>query len=169
MKKWISILLLSNALLAAASATAQKMEVWKLADLSAVLNGAKEPTILNFWATFCKPCLAEMPHFQVLANRYKKSGVRLYFVSVDMKDAFPKKVASVARSRKISSPVVFLDETNADLFCPAVDSTWTGAIPATVFINNAVGYRQFFEAELSRAQIEAEIRKMLGKKPGNNR
>jgi hypothetical protein len=61
----------------------------------------------------------------------------------------------------LSSPVVFLNETNADVFCAAVDSSWSGAIPASLFINNSSGYRKFYEEELSKEKLDAEIRKML--------
>lgn len=82
-------------------------------------------------------------------------------VSLDLKEAYPKKVTSFTKKLKITSPVVWLNESNADLFCPAVDSSWSGAIPATVFINNPKGYHKFFEEELSKAKLEAEIKKML--------
>ena len=65
---------------------------------------------------------------------------------------------------KLTSPVVFLDESNADLFCPVVDSTWSGSIPASIFIHNEKGYRKFFEEELSKEQLEAEIKNMLESK-----
>lgn len=147
--------------LTAANSVAQTVPVWKLKDLEAAMKAANEPTVINFWATFCKPCIAELPHFQALANQYKSKGVKLIMVSLDLKEAHPKKVASFAKKLKLTSPVVWLDESNADLFCPAVDSSWSGSIPATIFINNAKGYRIFFEEELSKKKLEAEIRKMI--------
>jgi thiol-disulfide isomerase/thioredoxin len=139
----------------------QTIPVWKLKDLKAAIHETKEPTVINFWATFCKPCIAELPHFQVLANQYKSKGVKLIMVSLDLKEAYPAKVATFAKKLKLSSPVVFLDETNADVFCPAVDSSWSGAIPASIFINNTTGYKKFFEDELSKEKLAAEIEKML--------
>lgn len=139
----------------------QTVSAWKLPDLKAAMQNAKEPTIINFWATFCKPCLAELPHFQVLANKYKAKGLKLVMVSLDLKETYPAKIAAAAKKLKLTSPVVFLNETNADVFCPAVDSSWSGVIPATLFINKAKGYRRFVEEELSKEGFEAEIKKML--------
>lgn len=139
----------------------QTVPSWKLADLKAAIRNAKEPTIINFWATFCKPCIAELPHFQALASTYKTKGLKLFLVSLDVKEAYPAKIVSMAKGLKLTSPVLFLNETDADVFCPAVDSSWSGAIPATLFINNAKGYRRFFEEELSKEKLEAEIKKML--------
>jgi thiol-disulfide isomerase/thioredoxin len=143
------------------AAQAQQIPIWKLQDMKDAISNAEQPTIFNFWATFCKPCLEEMPYFQELSKKYEKEGVRLILVSLDMKDAYPKKIQSVASKFKIASPITFLDETNADLFCPAVDSSWSGAIPASLFINNKTGYRKFFEDQLSKETLEKEIREMI--------
>ena len=59
---------------------------------------------------------------------------------------------------------MWLDETNADYFCPKVDEKWTGAIPATLFINNSKNYRKFMEEQLSEEELEKEILALLGKK-----
>jgi thiol-disulfide isomerase/thioredoxin len=144
---------------------AQSVRQWKLKDLQAAMSDVKEPTILNFWATFCKPCIAEMPYFQTVADRYAAKGLRLIFVSLDLKEAYPQKIASFAKRLKLTSPVVFLDESNADEFCPAVDTTWSGAIPASLFINPQTGYRKFFEEELSKERLEKEIEAMLRPHP----
>lgn len=145
-----------------ARAEAQAIPVWKMADLQTVMDTAAGPTIINFWATFCKPCIAELPHFQEAANRYRSRGVRLILVSLDLKESFPHAVQRFVARRKLTSPVVFLDESNADLFVPAVDPSWSGAIPATLFLNRDKGYRQFYEEEMSKAKLEAAIGKMLG-------
>ena len=141
----------------------QAIPVWKLQDLKSAMENSQTPIIINFWATFCKPCISELPYFQALADKYKHKGVKLLMVSLDMKESFPEKVSSFAKKLKLTSPVVFLDESNADLFCPAVDSSWSGAIPATIFINNRTGYKKFFEEELSKEKLEKEIALMMSK------
>lgn len=158
LNRTILILLLS---LAVMQGHAQKIESWKLADLKASIEKAQKPTIINFWATFCKPCIVEIPYFEKLAAEYKASGVELILVSLDAKELYPKKLQAFLTKRKIRARVVFLDESNADLFCPAVDEKWSGAIPATLFVNNAKGYRKFFEDSLKEKELEAEIKKML--------
>ena len=57
--------------------------------------------------------------------------------------------------------LVWLDETNADYFCPKVDAKWSGAIPATLFINNKTGYRKFIEEQISHDKLKLEIRALL--------
>jgi hypothetical protein len=96
-----------------------------------------------------------------MVNQYKSKGVNLVMVSLDLKEAYPKTVLSFVKRLKLTSSVVFLDESNADLFCPAVDSTWSGAIPASLFINPQTRYRKFYEEELSKEKLEREILEML--------
>jgi len=57
--------------------------------------------------------------------------------------------------------VAWLDETNADYFCPKIDAKWSGAIPATLFINNKSGYRKFMESQISHDDLKKEIRKLI--------
>ena len=140
---------------------AQEIPKWKLADLQAAMTNAEKPTIFNFWATFCKPCIEEMPYFQELVKKYDSAGVQLILVNLDVQQAYPVKIKKFAEKQKITARIVFLDETNADLFCPAVDPSWSGAIPASLFVNNKTGYRKFFEEQLSKPQLEKEIQLLI--------
>ncbi|WP_121357057.1 TlpA family protein disulfide reductase [Flavisolibacter nicotianae] len=158
---------LSSMLLAALAmglwTEAQTVPRWSTADLQHAINTTRGPVILNFWATFCKPCIAEMPRFQAMARRYRSKGVKLILVSLDMKESYPREIAAFVKKREIRSAVVFLDEQNADRFVPLVDTSWSGAIPATLFLYPAKNYRAFFEEELSGEKLDAEVRRMLGK------
>lgn len=140
---------------------AQDIPRWKLADLENAIAKAEKPTIFNFWATFCKPCIEEIPYFQQLVKKYNDKGVQLILVSLDLPEAYPKRISLFANKLKFTAPIKFLDETNADLFCPVVDAYWSGAIPASLFINNKTGYRTFFEDQLSKEKLEIEIQEMI--------
>jgi thiol-disulfide isomerase/thioredoxin len=145
-------------------AEAQEIEKWKIENLEEKINNTEAPTIINFWATFCKPCIEEMPYFQELSKKYEASGVKLLLVSLDMADAYPTKINTFIKKYKITAPVVFLDETNADVFCPRVDESWSGAIPASLFINNKTGYRNFIEDQLTKEELEKEILALISLK-----
>jgi thiol-disulfide isomerase/thioredoxin len=138
----------------------QEIPRWKLHDLQNIIQHSDHPLILNFWATFCKPCLEELPYFQQLSTQYKDSGVQLILVSLDLPEDY-KKIRSFAEKHHIHATIVYLDETNADLFCPVVDKEWTGSIPATLFINNKNKYRKFYEAKISKQILEEEVRTLI--------
>ena len=139
----------------------QEIKKIKITDLEKMIAESKTPLIINFWATFCKPCMEEIPHFQKLGKKYEKDGVKLLLVSLDMKDAYPTQVNAFIKKKKIRIPTAWLDETNADYFCPRIDTSWSGVIPATLFINNRNNYRKFTEEPLSEEQLEKEIMAIL--------
>lgn len=148
-------------LLSATVVHAQDVKSIKITDLETTIKDSKTPLIINFWATFCVPCLEEIPYFQETADQYKTRNVSIVFVSLDMKEAYPVKVNATAKKLKLVYPVVWLNETNADYFCPKVDTSWTGGMPSSLFVNNATGYHKFFERPLSKQELEKEIQVML--------
>ncbi|MGZ8559223.1 MAG: TlpA disulfide reductase family protein [Chitinophagaceae bacterium] len=141
----------------------QESKKIKITGLEKIIAESKTPFIINFWATFCKPCMEEIPYLLKLEKKYEKMEVKLLLVSLDMKDAYPRQVNTFINKTKITAPVVWLDETDADYFCPKIDNTWSGAIPATLFINNKNRYRKFIEDPLTEEQLENEISKTIGK------
>jgi thiol-disulfide isomerase/thioredoxin len=142
-------------------AKSQTIDKWKIEDLEQYIAKTDTPTVVNFWATYCVPCLKEIPHFEETVKKYKKKGVKLLLVSLDFKESYPEKIKNFVDKRKFDSPIVWLDETNADYFCPKIDSKWSGVMPATLFINNKKGHRSFFEEEMPKDKFEAEVKKIL--------
>jgi thiol-disulfide isomerase/thioredoxin len=148
-------------LLIVSAVSAQDVRSVKITELEKTIKESKTPLIVNFWATFCVPCLQEIPYFQEIASQYKSNDVSLVFVSLDMKEAYPVKVNNMAKKLNLTYPVVWLNETNADYFCPRIDTSWTGGMPSSLFVNNATGYHKFLEEPLSKEKLEKEIQVML--------
>lgn len=140
---------------------AQDVKAIKVGSLAKTIKESKTPLIVNFWATFCVPCIEEIPYFQELTRQYRSQNVSLIFVSLDLKEAYPKKVNEMAKRLKMVYPVVWLNETNADYFCPKIDTSWTGGMPSSLFVNNVTGYHKFFEDQLSREKLAKEIQAMV--------
>ncbi len=136
----------------------------KIADYEKLIAESKKPLVVNFWATFCIPCIQELPYFLEAAKKYSKDSMQLILVSLDLEDEYPAGIKKFMEKHKINVPVYWLDETNADYFLPKIDAKWEGAIPATVFINNATGYRRFVGDKISEEQLTAYIRELLQKK-----
>ncbi len=143
---------------------AQSIKRWKMDDLLYYADQSDSVLVINFWATFCGPCIAEIPFFHSVTGQYKKQHVKLLLVSLDFKENYPQKIREFAKKRKYTAEIVWLDEEKPDEFCPRIDISWTGSMPATLFINKKTGYRKFVEAEMKPKDLEKEIRLMLGLK-----
>ena len=139
----------------------QQTKKIKITDLEKIIAESKTPLVINFWATYCKPCIEEMPYFLDLEKEYKKDNLQLLLVSLDMEDDYPSKVDAFLQRRKITSSSAWLDEANADYFCPKIDTSWSGVLPATLFVNNNDKYRKFVEDSFSKEKLKKEIEAML--------
>ena len=139
----------------------QRVGSVKITELETIIAESKTPLIINFWATWCKPCLEEIPYFEDEVTKHYKDSMKLLLVSLDFKEAFPQGISTFAKKREIKGQIFWLNETNADYFCPKIDPKWSGAIPATLFINNKRGYRHFVEAQISHEKLKQEIMALL--------
>lgn len=150
----IRILAVFGLLLFSTSGFSQKSKLIHKADLEKMLNNSDDSlTVINFWATWCKPCVAELPNFEKAKIHFKGMPVRFWLVSLDFADQKKSRLDPFLVKRKISSPVFLLDETNYDNWIPIVDSEWQGGIPVTLFVNNSKKDRKFVEGELSLEKL----------------
>jgi len=111
--------------------------------------------VINFWATWCKPCVEELPYFEDLHKKYKDQKVRVVLVSLDFPRQIEKKVLPFVEKHQLQSDVVVLAETNSNNFIDKVDPTWSGAIPVTVIYN--AKDRKFINSQLADYEELEEI------------
>lgn len=102
----------------------------------AVLNDKSTTYVVNFWATWCAPCVKELPHFEKLNSENKN--VKVVLVSLDFKNQYEAKLLPFVKNKKINSEVVLLTDKDYNKWLPTVDKDWSGSIPATLIIKNGV-------------------------------
>lgn len=157
MKKYVWIVFLLSISIAS---KAQKIEKVKIEDVVHLMDTSSVPLIVNFWATWCKPCVHELVYFEAAAQTHKDK-MKLVLVSLDFETDFPKGIADFAKKNNIKSKIVWLDETDAEIFCPKIDARWEGAIPATLMINKKKGVRDFYGQQLTEPQFYEALKKIL--------
>ena len=115
--------------------------------------------VVNFWATWCGPCVKELPAFEKLNKEYANKNVEVLLVSLDFPKQVDKRLIPFINRKKINSKVVLLDDVNEDIWIKAIDSTWSGALPATLIYNTK--QRKFFEASFDYDKLESELKSFL--------
>jgi thiol-disulfide isomerase/thioredoxin len=158
-KRFLSIL--SAFLLIASAAFSQTIKKVKIEELAEYIKKSDHPLVVNFWATWCAPCVEELEYFTKDIKNFKEQNAELVLVSLDFEEAYPAKIAAFIKKKKYEASFYWLNETNADHFCPQIDPKWTGSIPSTLFINNKTGYRKFFERQLTPQQFTLNMQELV--------
>ncbi len=126
--------LLISFLLFVSVATSQNFKgVYKIDQLLARAANKDTLYIINFWATWCKPCIEELPAFDSLTLLKRNKPVKTILVNLDFKEELEKKVKPFLIKQHVVTECVLLDEVNGNDFINKVSPDWSGAIPSTLF------------------------------------
>jgi thiol-disulfide isomerase/thioredoxin len=114
--------------------------------------------IINFWATWCKPCVAELPYFEQLHKQTQDKKIRVVLVSNDTKKALTDRLPLFISDKQIQSRVLFMNETNANDWIEMVSKNWSGAIPATWLVKASLKQEAFHEGELTFEKLNELVK-----------
>jgi thiol-disulfide isomerase/thioredoxin len=123
-----------------------------------IKNGKDSTYVVNFWATWCAPCIKELPHFEKLSQEFRSDKLAVVLISVDFKSKLTSAVVTFAKRKKLKNQVFLLNESNPQEYIDRIDPSWSGSIPATLFIKN--GKRKFAENEFTYEQLLTEYKKL---------
>ncbi len=123
-----------------------------------IKNGKDSTYVVNFWATWCAPCIKELPHFEKLGADYKSEKLAVLLVSLDFKSKLTSNVVPFVKRKNLKNEVFLLNESSPQEFIDRIDPSWSGSIPATLFIKN--DKRKFVESEFTYEQLLTEYKKL---------
>jgi len=149
MKKiFLSLILL---LIFSAYANAQ-VKMLSLPALQKRISNPDTVYVVNFWATWCKPCIEELPYFEKLQATYKNQPLKVLLVSMDFESKLPA-VKTFASTHKLESEVYLAHRKSDQELIDAINKDWSGALPGTLIVNGKKGIRKFQEQEFTYEEL----------------
>jgi thiol-disulfide isomerase/thioredoxin len=129
-------------------------------DLEPHLHLANDTTYLvNFWASWCTPCIKELPAFEKIGKEYRNEKVKVLLVSLDFPGQIESRLVPFIEKNRISSEVLVLNDPDANAWIDRVDPEWSGSIPATLIYNGSS--RLFHEGVYTYGELKQIIEKQL--------
>jgi thiol-disulfide isomerase/thioredoxin len=115
--------------------------------------------IINFWATWCLPCVKELPYFESINSNYKTKNVEVILVSLDMSSKIESVLIPFLLKKKIQSQVLHLNDPDANTWIEKIDKNWSGAIPFTIIYNT--NQKKFYEQSFTYSELENELKSFI--------
>ena len=120
----------------------------------------EEAVLLNFWATWCAPCVEEFPLIVDLARTWQSKGLKVYFVSVDWLEQSDQ--VRTFLDRQDVTGTSFIKDQKDQPFIDGIAEAWTGAVPFTIVYSKRSGeVVDYWEGKAPREKFEAAIKAAL--------
>lgn len=139
----------------------EKIKAVNADELNARINNSDTIYIVNYWSTWCLPCVKELPQFEKINQEYKYKPVKVLLVSFDFKEMYPKKILNWVNNKKLQCEILWFSESKPNDFIPKLNAEWSGSLPATTIIYNKKNYNYFIEGETTYKELKKRVDKLL--------
>lgn len=142
------------------SAGYSQIKVYDFKEFEPLLHQNTDTTyVINFWATWCPPCVKELPAFEKINSEFKNRNFKMILVSLDFGKDMLKKVDDFRKKRGLSAEIIILDDPDSNAWIPKIDKQWAGSIPVTVIYHK--GKWQFYDHSFNYEELKAEVEKFI--------
>ena len=137
----------------------------KTVDASDINNQIKKhkgskAVLINFWATYCVPCIEEFPMIVDLSKKYSEKGMQIYFVSADWLDR-KKEVRDFLLEKDVKGLSFIKEEGNDNNFINEISREWSGALPFTIVYDKNGNLSDYWEMKKNKDRFESAIIKAI--------
>jgi thiol-disulfide isomerase/thioredoxin len=120
------------------------------------IENSKGIVVINFWATWCRPCVAELPYFERINSENKSDSFNVVLVNLDFNSKYKELAIPFVEKKAIKSDVVHINDQDPNEWINKMHEKWSGAIPATFIYQS--GKQVFFkEGEMDYEELKKEI------------
>ena len=116
---------------------------------------------MNFWATWCGPCVTELPYFQEALEEFSGQNVKILLISLDFPSQIDSRLLPFLEEKNIELEVVLMNDMDYNKWISKVDTNWKGNLPATLVFNNVSGKRKFISGAIEKEELFSMIRNNL--------
>jgi len=161
-KKVYILILLAVLLFSGQGMKGQKISYIRIPDLEKILKAPENRLyVVNFWASWCAPCVKELPAFEKVAKEYNIDKVKFIMVSLDFPSQIEKQLIPFLKKNMITLDVRIMTDIDYNAWIEKVDPSWQGNIPATLFFNNPRKTRYFHPGEIDEPGLKKIINSHL--------
>lgn len=144
------------------TAQGQKVQYLSVPELEKILkNSDNKLFVVNFWATWCPPCVKEIPSFEKVSMEYDTTKVKFIMVSLDFPSQIEKQLIPFIKKQNLSLKVAVMMDIDYNSWIDKVDISWQGEIPATLMFNNKRRVRYFHAGEFDETMLKKKIDEYL--------
>ena len=116
-------------------------------------QNSKTVQVVNFWATWCAPCIKELPYFEELN---KLENVDVLLVSLDFPKQKQKRLIPFVDKHKLQSKVIHFNDEDENYWINEISTAWSGALPATLIYSQ--NRRGFYEQSFTKDELFKEVK-----------
>ncbi len=137
---------------------AQSIEVIDFPQFEERVNRSHDTLyIYNFWATWCGPCIKELPYFTQLEANYSGQNVKVEYISLDLIEQLDNAVKLMVSKKLPNSRVLLLNAPKYHEWIDQVHPDWSGAIPATLFSYNNREIYKFQQKSFTYEELSSQV------------
>ena len=138
----------------------QQVPVFSFKQIEPLLHKQNDTLyLINFWATWCKPCVQELSGIEQVASDFSDKKFKVILVSLDFVNALNNRLIPYINKNNIQSNVILLNDPDSNKWIDKVDSSWSGAIPASlIYIGNK---REFYEKSFTYDELKLLIQNKI--------
>jgi len=117
--------------------------------------------VINFWATWCPPCVAELPELAAFYTEHTDKGVAFFAISLDNPNEIEKTVKPFLKEKKVPFPVHVLLERDLEALSGIVKQELAGVLPTTLVYDKTGSVVKMFEGAITKEKLDSVIKPLL--------